>query len=88
VLTVDQRSNALTIPEEALIATREGYMVFVVDDGNRARRRSVEIGLRDPGRVQIVEGLEPGERVVRTGHMRIGDGSLLSIGSLDRGDDG
>lgn len=88
VLTVDVREDAVTVPEEALIATREGYMVFVVDDEDRARRRSVEIGLRHPGRVQITEGLEPGERVVRTGHMRVADGSPLSIASLDRDDDG
>lgn len=88
VLTVGVHENALTIPEEALIATREGYMVFVVDDENRARRRSVEIGLRNPGRVQITDGLEAGERVVRTGHMRVADGSPLDIASLDHGDDG
>jgi len=88
VLTVDVREDALTIPEEALIATREGYMVFVVDDEDHARRRSVEIGLRDPGRVQITNGLEAGEQVVRTGHMRVADGSPLNITSLDRDDDG
>lgn len=83
VLTVDLREGALVIPEEALIATREGYIVFVVDEDQRAERRSVQIGLRNPGVVEIVQGLELGERVVRTGHMRLADGSPLTIAGED-----
>jgi len=79
VLTVDERQDALVVPEEALIATREGYLVFVVNDDNRAERRDVEIGLRNPGVAQITRGLAPGERVIRTGHMRVADGSPLTI---------
>ncbi|MDZ7684353.1 MAG: efflux RND transporter periplasmic adaptor subunit [Gammaproteobacteria bacterium] len=79
LLTVATRTDALVVPEEALIATREGYLVFVVDDDGKAVRRQVEIGLRKPGVVQVTSGLEIGERVVRTGHMRVADGSALEI---------
>lgn len=83
LLTVSERDDALVIPEEALIATREGYMVFVVNDEDRAERRSVEIGLRNPGMVEVTDGLERGDRVVRTGHMRVADGAPLSIAGSD-----
>jgi len=83
LLTVAERDDALVIPEEALIATREGYMVFVVNDEDRAQRRRVEIGLRSPGVVQVTDGLERGDRVVRTGHMRVADGAPLSIAESD-----
>lgn len=83
-LTVDQRSDALVVPEEALIATREGYMVFVVAEDGTAEHREVAIGLRSPGVAQVVEGLSLGERVVRTGHMRVAAGSPLEVVANDR----
>ena len=79
VLTVDQRQNALVVPEESLIATREGYIVFRVDESGRAERREVSVGLRNPGIAQITAGLQAGDRVVRTGHMRVADGVPLTI---------
>ncbi|MFW6092702.1 MAG: efflux RND transporter periplasmic adaptor subunit [Pseudomonadota bacterium] len=77
-VTVNER-QALVIPEEALIATREGYMVFVIDAEGRAERHNVTTGLRNPGVVQITEGLEAGDRVVRTGHMRLADGVPVEV---------
>lgn len=79
LLTVSRRENALVVPEESLVATSEGYIVFVVGEDGRAERRRVEIGLRNPGRAEVVEGLEAGERVVRTGHLRVADGSPLEV---------
>jgi membrane fusion protein (multidrug efflux system) len=70
--------NQPSIPEEALVATREGYVVFVAENG-KARRRPVKIGLRRPGTVEIVQGLEPGEAVVRSGHLRLSDGAEVKV---------
>ena len=78
VVTLDVRERRLVIPEEALVATRTGYLVFVVED-QTARRRDVQIGLRQAGVVEIREGLEPGERVVRTGHMNLSDGTRVQF---------
>lgn len=79
VLTVDVRENRPVIPEEALIATGEGYFVFVVNSDNTARRQDVSIGLRNPGIVEITKGLSPGQRVVRSGHMRVTHGAPLKL---------
>ena len=75
-LTVDQREKATVIPEEALIATRKGYMVFIVRNGT-AQARDVRIGLRKPGIVEIREGVEPGETVISTGHISVQDGARI-----------
>ncbi len=75
-LTVDQRENATVIPEEALIPTRKGYMVFTVRNGT-AHARDVQIGLRKPGIVEIREGVEPGETVISTGHISAQDGARI-----------
>lgn len=66
-LKVGTRRNVPVIPEEALIPTRTGYMVFTVQD-EQAHARQVEIGLRRPGTVEIRSGLEAGETVIRAGH--------------------
>jgi membrane fusion protein (multidrug efflux system) len=75
-VVVQVRQQQPVIPEEALVAVRRGYIVFVVENGT-ARRRDVQIGLREPGRVEILEGLEPGEVVVTNGQMRVTDGTRV-----------
>lgn len=75
-LTVGTRQEVPVLPEEALIATRSGYMVFVVEN-SRARAREVRIGLRRPGLVEIRKGLQPGQRVVRTGHISVTEGARV-----------
>ncbi|MGB2985955.1 MAG: efflux RND transporter periplasmic adaptor subunit [Phycisphaerae bacterium] len=78
VVTLEVRERRAVIPEEALVATRGGYIIFVVED-QTARRREVRIGLRETGLVEIVEGIEPGERVVRAGHMNLSDGVRVRV---------
>lgn len=77
-VVLDRREGSPSVPEETLVPTREGYSVFVLEEGH-ARKRSVKIGIREPGRVEILEGLEPGERVVRKGHLTLGDGDRVEI---------
>jgi membrane fusion protein (multidrug efflux system) len=75
-LILERRDDFAVLPEEALIGTRDGFIVFVVED-NRAQRRVVTTGLRESGIVAITEGLAPGEIVVRRGHSRISDGTRV-----------
>lgn len=78
VVTVDTHNKNPVIPEECLVSTREGYDLFIVREGV-AHRRKVEIGLRKPGKVEIVDGLDVGEEVVRKGHMQLSDGEQVTI---------
>ena len=78
VVTLEVREQRPVIPEEALVATRQGYIVFVVE-GDAARRREVRIGLRQAGLVEIYEGLALGESVVRAGHMNLSDGVGIRV---------
>jgi membrane fusion protein (multidrug efflux system) len=73
---VEEHKDRPTIPEEALIPSREGYRVFVVENGT-ARQRDVNVGFRRPGEVEISEGLSIGEEVIRTGHMKVSDGDRV-----------
>jgi membrane fusion protein, multidrug efflux system len=77
-VTVGERPDRPVLPEEALVATRRGYLVFVIEDGV-AVSREVATGLRHEGLVEIVEGLAVGELVVREGHLRLNGGETVRI---------
>ena len=80
-----ERNQARVIPEEAIVP--QGGKVFVikvVDNGDAAnpakvsQRTEVKVGIRRPGRVEIVEGLEPDDMVVTAGHQRLQkDGTVV-----------
>ena len=77
-LALEERKNTLVIPEQALVATKKGYTVYAVED-KTAKRKSVEIGLRKPGIVEIKSGLKSGEKVVSEGHINISDGDKVRV---------
>ena len=72
--------EALAIPAEAVVLGRGGASVFVVDEErgwrgrSRARRVPVVTGGRGGGRVEIVRGVTPGERVIVSGVAFLDDG--------------
>jgi membrane fusion protein (multidrug efflux system) len=78
VVTVETHADRPVVPEQALVATRTGYIVYVVEEG-KARRRDVRIGVREPGVVEVVEGVSVGDRVVAAGHMNLSDGTPVAI---------
>lgn len=69
-LTIATHENATVIPEEAIVAQVGATVVFVVSDG-RAQVRPIRTGLRLPGKVQVMEGLQPGEEVVTAGLQKL-----------------
>jgi len=71
-LVVGVREQAVVIPEQALVPQIDKLTVFVVEDG-LARRREVRIGARQPGKVEIVEGVKAGEPVVTAGQQKLRD---------------
>jgi membrane fusion protein (multidrug efflux system) len=66
------------IPEEALVSTRKGHMVFVVKNG-KAEGRTVSVGHRKPGMVEICKGVSLGDQVVTKGHMGLSHGDPVQI---------
>lgn len=68
--------QALVIPEQALVPEQSRQFVFVVD-GGKVSKREVQIGRREPGRVEIVGGLKQDERVVVEGTQKVRDGGAV-----------
>jgi len=78
VIVVDQRENALVVPETAVVPDGIGKIVYVVENG-KAKRVPVELGKRLPGKVEIVKGLKADMQLVSAGQMRLRDGATVSI---------
>jgi len=78
-VVVERRADRPVVPESALVATRRGYLLFVVDKEGLARRREVETGLRQPGIVEIRKGVKKGERVVVAGTMNLAEGTPVAV---------
>ena len=71
-----QRDSARVIPEEAIVPQGGKQFVIKVVNGSMpnsrvTQRTEVKIGLRSPGKVEVLEGLEPGETVVTAGQQRL-----------------
>lgn len=64
----------IVVPETALVQVGAESAVFTVDANNVARRQSVQIGRRLPGAIEIVAGIEAGDRVVTRGLLTLRPG--------------
>jgi multidrug efflux pump subunit AcrA (membrane-fusion protein) len=62
----------------AVRSTGGGAHVFLVD-GERARKRSVRLGIRFGDMVEVKEGLKPGDTVVVEAPEDLGDGSRITV---------
>lgn len=77
------RSSAATLPL-ASIVVRDGYSyVFVVNDKQGVERRRVEVGTVRNGRVEVVSGLQPSDRVVERGAGFLKDGDRIRVVETD-----
>ena len=77
-LTVDRRDNALTLPRNAVVDIEGKHGVFTVD-GQTARFKEVRTGLQDPERVEVIDGLDEGQKVVTTGALALRDGDKITL---------
>ena len=84
------RENALVIPEEAIIPQGGRAFVVKVVAGDKpdtlvSERVAVKVGLRQPGKVEILEGLAAGDTVVTAGHQRLQkDGTAVRVVDLSQ----
>ena len=74
---LDARTAALSVPEEALLTSEAGDAVFVLQAG-AVRRRALTTGLRGGGRVEVLRGLSPGDRVVVEGASLLSEGDRVT----------
>ena len=77
-LELGNSSQALLIPTGGFFRDTGGNWVYVVqDDGTRAERRNIRLGRKNTEFYEVLEGLEPGERVVTSSYENFGDNEVL-----------
>jgi HlyD family secretion protein len=73
-------NDALVIPASALLKPPDGgTSVMVVGADGRAHRVSVETGVRQGDRLQVIKGLNGGEKVVNNGAYGLPDNTRVKI---------
>ena len=77
-LQLGQPEEAVMIPRGTFYQKTGGRWIYVVsEDGTRAVKRNIRIGRQNPQYYEVLEGLEPGERVVVSGYDGFGDNEVL-----------
>jgi HlyD family secretion protein len=81
-LTLGDPAPALLIPNGAFYDETGGNWIFVVaPDGRSAVRRNVRLGRRNADYIEVLSGLEPGERVVTSPYTGFAERDRLTISS-------
>jgi RND family efflux transporter MFP subunit len=72
-------SEAMTLPQTAVLL-RDGFSyAFVVGDQNRVQQRKISVGRRLGDRIEVSAGLQPGDRVVSSGGGFLADGDTVRV---------
>lgn len=72
-IVLEKKEDALTVPLEALVSRGEKHFLYIEEEG-KAVIRQVQLGIFTEGSVEILEGLNPNERVIVAGLQKIAPG--------------
>lgn len=76
-------NEVIAVPITAVGTDADGTFLMTVDDKGQVHRKPVKTGVRDGGKVQIVEGVNDGEQVVAKAASFVRDGDLVNPVSAD-----
>lgn len=75
-LILETLAMSIMLPEEAIVALQGEWYIYTIAS-EQALLKKVKLGLRKAGRVQILEGVEPGELVIVGGNHKVSDGQKV-----------
>lgn len=79
-LQLGQSEPAVIIPKGTFFSVTGGNWIFVVDkSGKKAYRRKIRIGRQNPEYYEVLEGLQPGEKVITSGYEAYKDNEILIL---------
>ena len=77
-LQLGQPESAILIPRGTFYQKTGGKWIYVVSpEGGKAVKREIRIGRQNPQFYEVLEGLEPGEKVITSGYDNFGDNEVL-----------
>lgn len=79
-LQLGESAEAVLVPRGNFFSSTGGKWVYVLSpDGSVAVKRTIRIGRQNPQYYEIIEGLQPGERVITSGYDNFGDNEQLLL---------
>jgi membrane fusion protein (multidrug efflux system) len=72
---VAQRENAILVPQRAVQELQGAKTVMVVDAQNKVSVRTISVGDKSENYLIVLQGLNPGERVIVEGMQKVRPGS-------------
>jgi membrane fusion protein, multidrug efflux system len=78
-VALETRKGSLVVPQTAVLPTDRGFVGFILKDENHVEKRSLRLGLfTQDGSVEVLEGLNPGDRVITRGASTLTEDSIVT----------
>jgi len=78
-IQLSQSSEELLLPVGGFYKDTGGNWVYVLEDGNRAVKRDVKLGRKNPENFEVLEGLQPGDKVITSSYENFGNNEVLLL---------
>ncbi|MDE6073272.1 MAG: efflux transporter periplasmic adaptor subunit, partial [Muribaculaceae bacterium] len=79
-LVLGEPTQAVMVPRGTFFQSTGGRSVYVLSpDGKSATRRDVRLGRQNPQFFEVIDGLEPGERIITSSYQNFGDAQKIII---------
>ena len=79
-LQLGQSEEAVLIPRGSFFQTTGGKWIYVLNEqGDRAIKREIRIRRQNPQFYEVIEGLQPGDRVIISGYEKFGNSEKLKF---------
>ena len=79
-LQLGEAAEAILIPRGSFYQATGGKWIYVLDaSGEKAFRREIRIGRQNPQYYEVVEGLQPGEKVITSSYDNFGENEVLIL---------
>jgi membrane fusion protein (multidrug efflux system) len=76
---------SLQVPEDSIVQRGDKHFVYVVGDDGIAHEVTITVGRRQVGRVEVLGGVDAGQRVVVEGIVRVRDGVRVEVVDVRNG---
>jgi RND family efflux transporter MFP subunit len=76
-IVIETIEDAITVPFEARVSKGEKHFLYIVED-DKAVMREIQLGIFAEESIQVLDGLNPGDRVIVTGLQKVAPGAPVA----------
>ena len=76
-IEVARSAGTVVVPADVVRDANSAQPWVLAVDGWRARRRAVKLGLKGDGRIEVLEGVAPGDRLISASQAMVGSGQRV-----------